>query len=131
MKPLGIVRSVDDLGRVVVPKEIRRAVGLTEGAKAEIFATDKGVYFQKYDPADESTPDIFREMGLATVPAQPPVVPDSRKRVVIHDKEDNEHYYISLTPRQIALLDWLGSECILDEDRYEWELLDTEEFKEI
>ena len=64
-------------------------------------------------------------------PAQPPVKTESRKKVVIHDREDNEHYYISITAEQLALLNWLDNEYIFDRDRYDWEVLDDFEFKEI
>lgn len=37
---VGIIRQIDDLGRVVIPKEIRRAMGIKEGDGIEIFATD-------------------------------------------------------------------------------------------
>jgi len=49
MKATGIVRRIDDLGRVVIPKEIRRTLRIREGDPLEIF-TDKegGVIFKKY-----------------------------------------------------------------------------------
>ena len=51
MKATGIVRRIDDLGRVVIPKELRRTMRLREGAPLEIF-TDKGgeLIFKKYSP---------------------------------------------------------------------------------
>ena len=44
MKPLGIIRRFDELGRIVIPKECRRAIGLEkyEGVPMEIFANDDG-----------------------------------------------------------------------------------------
>ena len=42
MKATGIVRRIDDLGRVVVPKEIGRAVRLREGSPLEIFTDGEG-----------------------------------------------------------------------------------------
>ena len=53
MKATGIVRRVDDLGRVVIPKEIRRSVGIREGEALEIFVEDKKVIFQKYNLSEE------------------------------------------------------------------------------
>ena len=55
MKATGIVRRIDDLGRVVIPKEIRRTLELCEGDPMEIFLTeDGGVVFQKYvEPAKD------------------------------------------------------------------------------
>ena len=51
MKATGIVRRVDDLGRVVIPKEIRRACNIREGDPLEIFLDEDGaVVFKKYNP---------------------------------------------------------------------------------
>lgn len=48
MKATGIVRHIDDLGRVVIPKEIRRNMNIREGDPLEIFIEDGGVVFKKY-----------------------------------------------------------------------------------
>lgn len=42
MRATGIIRRVDDLGRVVIPKELRRTLGIREGDPLEIFALDTG-----------------------------------------------------------------------------------------
>ncbi|MGL5087791.1 MAG: stage V sporulation protein T [Clostridium sp.] len=56
MKATGIVRRIDDLGRVVIPKEIRRTLRIREGDPLEIF-TDRegGVILKKYSPIGELT----------------------------------------------------------------------------
>ena len=49
MKATGIVRRIDDLGRVVIPKEIRRTMRIREGDPLEIYTTKEGeVIFKKY-----------------------------------------------------------------------------------
>ena len=54
VKATGIVRRIDDLGRVVIPKEIRRTMHIREGAPLEIFTNDEGdVIFRKYSPLGE------------------------------------------------------------------------------
>ena len=54
MKATGIVRRIDDLGRVVIPKEIRRTMRIREGAPLEIFTNKDGeVIFKKYSPIGE------------------------------------------------------------------------------
>ena len=51
MKATGIVRRIDDLGRVVIPKEIRRTLRIREGDPLEIYTEkDGGVIFRKYSP---------------------------------------------------------------------------------
>ena len=77
MKATGIIRRVDDLGRVVIPKEIRRSLSITEGDPLEIFVdrASKSITFQRYD----FTSDIRKEL--------------------INLKNSNENY---LTGKQIA-----------------------------
>lgn len=54
MKATGIVRRIDDLGRVVIPKEIRRTLRIREGDPLEIYTdTEGGVIFKKYSPVGE------------------------------------------------------------------------------
>ena len=56
MKATGIVRRIDDLGRVVIPKEIRRTLKIREGEPMEIFTEAGGsVIFKKYSPAGEQS----------------------------------------------------------------------------
>ena len=56
MKATGIVRRIDDLGRVVIPKEIRRTMRIREGDPLEIFTDRDGeVIFKKYSPIGELT----------------------------------------------------------------------------
>ena len=56
MKATGIVRRIDDLGRVVIPKEIRRTMRIREGDPLEIFTDKDGeLIFKKYSPIGELT----------------------------------------------------------------------------
>lgn len=56
MKATGIVRRIDDLGRVVIPKEIRRTLRIREGDPLEIFTDRDGeVILKKYSPIGELT----------------------------------------------------------------------------
>lgn len=56
MKATGIVRRIDDLGRVVIPKEIRRTLKIREGMPMEIFTDAAGeVILKKYSPVGEMT----------------------------------------------------------------------------
>ena len=54
MKATGIVRRIDDLGRIVIPKEIRRTLRIREGDPLEIYTEKDGeVIFKKYSPMGE------------------------------------------------------------------------------
>ena len=51
MKPTGLIRHIDDLGRVVIPKEIRQRIHIVDGDPLEIFYYEGGVLFKKYAPS--------------------------------------------------------------------------------
>lgn len=54
MKATGIVRRIDDLGRVVIPKEIRRTMRIREGDPLEIYTDREGeVILKKYSPIND------------------------------------------------------------------------------
>ena len=71
MKATGIVRRIDELGRVVIPKEIRRTLRIREGDPLEIYTDRDGeVILKKYSPigemssfAKDYTEAIFRSLG--------------------------------------------------------------------
>ena len=55
MKSTGIVRKVDELGRVVLPIELRRNLNINEKDALEIFVDDEKIILKKYEPADVFT----------------------------------------------------------------------------
>ena len=64
MQATGIIRRIDDLGRVVIPKEIRRSAGIREGEPLEIFMHEDCVCFRKYSVNKlEKVSDAFRELA--------------------------------------------------------------------
>ena len=73
MRATGIVRRIDDLGRVVIPKEIRRTMRIREGDPLEIYTDHEGeVIFKKYSPigelaqfAAQYAETLFKTCGLA------------------------------------------------------------------
>jgi len=81
MKATGVVRRIDDLGRVVIPKEIRRTMRIREGDSLEIFVNQSGeVVLKKYSPiADISS---FASQYAEAVSTS------TEKSVLIVDRED-------------------------------------------
>lgn len=53
MKETGVVRRIDDLGRIVIPKEIRKSLKIREGDSLEIFVEDNKVYLEKHSHIGE------------------------------------------------------------------------------
>ncbi|WP_309304409.1 AbrB/MazE/SpoVT family DNA-binding domain-containing protein [Brevibacillus laterosporus] len=50
MKSTGIVRKIDELGRIVIPKELRKTQGLTYGTPMELFVDEDQIILRKYEP---------------------------------------------------------------------------------
>lgn len=75
MKATGIVRRIDELGRVVIPKEIRRTLRIREGEPLEIFTENGGeVVLKKYSPigeisavAQDYSDSLYRALGMITM----------------------------------------------------------------
>ncbi|MGN0476362.1 MAG: stage V sporulation T C-terminal domain-containing protein [Ruminococcus sp.] len=83
MKATGIVRRIDDLGRVVIPKEIRRTLRIREGDPLEIFtATDGEVVFKKYSPVGELGNFAAQYAEVLTRISQMPTVITDRDHVI-------------------------------------------------
>lgn len=53
MKATGIVRRLDDLGRIVIPREIRKFLKFMEGDALELFVENNSLILKKYDNSDE------------------------------------------------------------------------------
>lgn len=69
MKATGIVRRVDDLGRVVIPKELRRNLKIKDGDPLEVFIEDDNVIcFKKYQPYDDEQFKKAYQLAKAIIP---------------------------------------------------------------
>lgn len=83
MKATGIVRRIDDLGRVVIPKEIRRTMHIREGDPLEIYtAADGEVIFKKYSPMGELAEFTAQYAEVLFKAISMPVVITDRDHVV-------------------------------------------------
>ena len=68
MRATGIVRRIDDLGRVVIPKEIRRQLRIKEGDPLEIFLEGNKVCFEKYSPIDAKNWEVAFRIAKVMLP---------------------------------------------------------------
>ena len=83
MKATGIVRRIDDLGRVVIPKEIRRTMRIREGDPLEIYTDADGeVIFKKYSPMGELAQFSAQYCEVLSRAANLPVLITDRDHVV-------------------------------------------------
>lgn len=83
MKATGIVRRIDDLGRVVIPKEIRRTMRIREGDPLEIYTDSDGeVIFKKYSPIGELSHFSSQYAEVLSKTSGYPVLIADRDRIV-------------------------------------------------
>ncbi len=58
LKSVGIVRGIDDVGRLVIPMGLRKSLGIEPGDSFEIYTDDDSIVLKKYNPADIFTGDM-------------------------------------------------------------------------
>lgn len=58
MKETGVIRRIDELGRIVIPKEIRRRLKITTGDQIDISINDRFILLNKYEPLEENISNI-------------------------------------------------------------------------
>lgn len=100
MKATGIVRKIDDLGRVVIPKEIRRQMRIKEGDPLEIFIDGKIVCFQPYSPIETEQWEValriakimLKDIKFAILNSYGEVMGTNTKNVII----DNDKYFTEI-----------------------------------
>jgi AbrB family transcriptional regulator, stage V sporulation protein T len=83
MKATGIVRRIDDLGRVVIPKEIRRNLHIREGEPLEIFVDKEGeIILKKYSPIGELASSANEYCEVLYEVLQTPVLITDRDSII-------------------------------------------------
>ena len=114
MRATGIVRRIDELGRVVIPKEIRRTLRIREGDPLEIYTDRDGeVILKKYSPigemssfAKDYTESLFRSLGhIAVIVDRDQVVAASGlPRKALGDKPNSSALETAIASRQTVAL---------------------------
>ena len=94
MKSTGIVRKVDELGRVVIPIEVRRTLGIAEKDALEIYVDNEQIVLKKYKPnmtcqvTGEVSDDNFKLADGKLI-----LSPEGAQRVLVELKNMLENYY--------------------------------------
>lgn len=110
---IGIIRSVDDLGRIVIPKEMRRALGVQEGEQMEIFTSADGEIILRKATVKEVDGVMVKVDGNNT-PA--PKSAEPLEFYFENDYGNTEDIILRITPEQNKLLDFLWHNDLLNPD---------------
>ena len=104
---MGIVKHIDDLGRIVIPKEIRRAMGIKEGSQIGFFMTTEGMLILR--KVEESEP-VYNCSYEAN--AEPEKITYTFK----DNYYDDSYRVVTITREQEKLLNWLCDNGYLGND---------------
>ncbi len=133
VKATGIVRRIDDLGRVVIPKEIRRTMRIREGDPLEIFTSHEGeVVFKKYSPigelntlASQYAETLNKTCGFSVVVCDRDVIVAAsglpKKQFI--DKPISENVEKMITGRKLYAHERGGDYVGITEDTPDWQVL--------
>lgn len=94
MKATGIIRRMDDLGRIVIPKEIRRALCIQEGDPLEIMTDEFGnIIIQKYDSRERAVVNAIESVRDTFDCEMPQAVKDLLAVVIniLNDSKENRN----------------------------------------
>ncbi|MDA2178499.1 AbrB/MazE/SpoVT family DNA-binding domain-containing protein [Bacillus cereus] len=88
MKATGVTRRVDELGRIVLPKELRRTLGIVEKDPIEIFVEDEKIILQKYKSYDACTiTGDISEKNISLAKGQIVLSPEGAKLLIKEIKQ--------------------------------------------
>ena len=104
---MGIVRQIDDLGRIVIPKEIRRAMGMNEGSQIDILTTTEGMIILR--KIEEGKPVYNCSCAVNTEP-------EKLTYTFKDDYYDDSYRVVTITREQEKLLNWLNDNGYLGND---------------
>ena len=99
MKATGVVRRIDDLGRIVLPKELRRTMRIKEGESLEIYTDgDNKIVLKKYSPVNQMT-DFVKEFteSMSTTNKRNIIITDNEKIVAA-----SGDFKVDLTGKKIS-----------------------------
>ena len=93
MKATGVVRRIDDLGRIVIPKEIRRSFKINEGDSLEIFVDNNGIILRKYSFLDDMVEESLQLVEVIKKVYGKNIVITDKERVIAAVKDLNKEYF--------------------------------------
>lgn len=105
MKATGIVRKIDELGRIVIPKEIRKTMRIKEGEALEIYVEKTGeVVLKKYDPMSERKEQIESFVSALSEELGMLVLVTDNKSVVVSCGKGSKEYVGKDITRELSLV---------------------------
>lgn len=114
MKTTGIIRRIDDLGRVIIPKEIRRTMRIREGDPLEIYLDNASVCFKPYTPLGSielvnKIEDVLKNVDM-------PLAVYDRHKIIYEQHLGVPPFYAYQVPRGEITDKWAGCRSVIKYD---------------
>ena len=122
MKSTGVIRRIDELGRIVIPKEIRRNLGIRDGENVEIFTDNESIILKKYNRLTTSSDlasslcDITNDLGYK-------MLITDREKVIGVSGLDNDLINKNINKEQLEMIE---KREIIEKKDYSLKLEDNE-----
>lgn len=116
MQATGIVRRIDDLGRVVIPKELRRLFRIREGDPLEVFTQDNMICFKRYQPYDDEQFKKAYQMAKAIIPCVFVLLDENKERLFGGDV--HQQPYVSIKSSEGDIIGYIASTNSADFIKY-------------
>lgn len=123
MKTTGVVRRIDDLGRIVIPKEIRRTLRIRDGESLEIFVDKEMIALKKYSSMDDMT-EIAKTLAdtISSTIKKNIMVTDRDKFIVITGEDKKS--YLNKSISRILEQQMNDREILIEKNLHSIEFLD-------
>ncbi len=82
MKTTGVIRRIDELGRVVIPKEIRKNLRIKNGETLEIFVEDNDIVLRKYSPVENLEVEVSKYVDIFNQVIKHNIIVTDRNKVI-------------------------------------------------
>ncbi len=113
----GIVRRIDELGRIVIPKELRRTMRLSEGDEMEICRDNENLILRKYNGFESVMPQARSVARLLADTLDVDVILVNTSKVVVAEGENKKHYmHATLSERFCGIVRSRKEEILHGED---------------
>jgi AbrB family transcriptional regulator (stage V sporulation protein T) len=123
IRATGIVRRIDDLGRIVIPKEVRRKFKIREGEPMEIFVTDEGILFKKYSPVAQLH-DFAKEYADSLYESTDHIALITDRDTIIAVSGGSRRNYLDKNVGDVVLQCFENRKSVLNNNQMRVEILD-------
>lgn len=122
MKNTGIIRRIDELGRIVIPKEIRRSLGIRDGELLEINVNDNYIYLKKYQIIENINNYATKLVNIFSSVNNNSIIITNREKVIAISDDLKEVQNKKISKKLLDLID--------KRETYESKIIDSVFFEE-